>query len=72
MVDYFDRIIDSVPGMKSLILDSETLGMISLVYSQSQILKRDVYLIERIEALEYNELPHLKGIIFVRPTAINL
>lgn len=35
MVDYFDRIIDSVSGMKSLILDSETLGMISLVYSQS-------------------------------------
>ena len=33
MVDYFDKIIDSVSGMKSLILDNETLGMISLVYS---------------------------------------
>ena len=33
MVDYFDRIIDSVSGMKSLILES--LGIISLVYSQS-------------------------------------
>ena len=33
MSDYFDKMIDSVHGMKSLIVDSETLSMISLVYS---------------------------------------
>lgn len=37
--------------MKCLILDEETIGQISLIYTQSQILRKDVYLIERIGKL---------------------
>ena len=69
--DYFDRMIREVKGIKSLVLDKETSGMISLVISQTAILERDVYLIKRIEASTNDQMTHLKGLYFVRPTDKN-
>lgn len=68
MQDYIDRILGDVSGIKCLILDEDTTGMISLVYSQSQILKRDVYLIEKIEKQSDQKLQHMKVVYLVRPT----
>lgn len=46
--DYITRAI-SVPGMKAFILDPETMSIVSLVYSQTEIINREVFLTERID-----------------------
>lgn len=48
-------------------------SIISLVYSQSEILMKEVYLFERIDANVRNDgLKHLKCIVFIRPTPENV
>lgn len=70
--DYFDRMLEEVSGMKCLVLDKETTVIISLICSQSQILKKNVYLIETIENPSKEKLLHLNAIYFVRPTEENI
>jgi len=70
--DYFERMLEEVPGMKCLVLDRETMGIISLICSQSQILKKNVYLIETMEKASTEKLLHLSVIYFIRPTEDNL
>lgn len=72
VADYFDRILQEAQGVKALILDEETTGMISLICSQSQILQKDVYLIEKIESQQREKMSHLKAIYFLRPTVNNM
>ena len=43
----------------------------SLVYSQSQILQKEVYLFERLDSEGRELMAHLKAIVFVRPTPEN-
>ncbi|EGR30199.1 vacuolar sorting protein, putative [Ichthyophthirius multifiliis] len=69
--DYFDRMLQEVTGIKCLVLDEETVQIISLVYSQTSILKKDVYLIERIDQPSEGKMQHLKVIYFIRPTEQN-
>ena len=47
-------------------------GIISLICSQSQILKKNVYLIETMEKASTEKLLHLSVIYFIRPTEDNL
>ena len=48
-------------------------SIVSLLYSQSEIFMKEVYLFERIDANVRNEgLKHLKCIVFVRPTKENV
>ncbi|XP_014209907.1 vacuolar protein sorting-associated protein 45 isoform X1 [Copidosoma floridanum] len=64
---------ESGPGMKVLLMDKQTTSIISLVYSQSEILMKEVYLFDRIDAAVRSEgLKHLKCIVFVRPTEENV
>ncbi|EAR92468.1 vacuolar protein sorting-associated protein (macronuclear) [Tetrahymena thermophila SB210] len=70
--DYFERMLQQVSGIKCLVLDVETTPIISLIFSQSKILKKDVYLIERIEMPSDGKMQHLKAIYFIRPTEENL
>ncbi|KAF6771937.1 hypothetical protein AHF37_09087 [Paragonimus kellicotti] len=58
-------------GMKVLLLDDETLKIISLVSSMSQIMKQEVYLVERIQ-LPRDPLEHLRCVCFLRPTRQNV
>lgn len=70
--NYFSKMISLAEGgMKVLMLDQETLKFISVVSSMSEIMKQDVYLIERID-LPREPLEHLKCICFVRPTKENI
>ena len=48
--EYVQAMVDRISGMKVLILDEETIGIISIVYSQSDILQHEVFLVERIDA----------------------
>jgi vacuolar protein sorting-associated protein 45 len=86
---YVERIVTGngrCRGMKVLLLDAFTTQIVSCVYSQSQILAKEVYLVSRIDdaqnpnvdqgrhdlSLTQQKTSHLKAIIFLRPTEINI
>lgn len=89
---YIERIVTGngrCRGMKVLLLDSFTTQIVSCVYSQSQILSKEVYLVSRIDDMQNPNLDsnnnnnhdlhlteqktsHLKAVIFLRPTEINV
>ncbi|GCC40962.1 hypothetical protein chiPu_0024583 [Chiloscyllium punctatum] len=47
-------------------------SIISMVYTQSEILQKEVYLFERIESTNRETMKHLKAICFLRPTKENV
>ncbi|XP_012254664.2 vacuolar protein sorting-associated protein 45 [Athalia rosae] len=64
---------ESGPGMKVLLMDKQTTSIVSIVYSKSEILQKEVYLFERIDSGSQTEgIKHLKCIVFLRPTAENI
>lgn len=70
--EYIKVMVDRINGMKVLILDAETLGIISMVFSQSEILSREVFLVERIDKdTDHERMRHLNAICFLRPTNQN-
>ncbi|KFM24466.1 Vacuolar protein sorting-associated protein 45-like protein [Auxenochlorella protothecoides] len=69
---YVDRMLTEVSGMKALLLDAETTQSISGVYSQTDIMNQEVYLVEKLEANKTDKLPHLKAVCFLRPTRENI
>uniref|UniRef100_T1IJX7 Vacuolar protein sorting-associated protein 45 n=1 Tax=Strigamia maritima TaxID=126957 RepID=T1IJX7_STRMM len=71
---YLTRMIDeSGPGMKVLLMDRETTSIVSMIYAQSEILQKEVYLCAKIERGTVREvMKHLKCIVFVRPTKDNV
>ena len=42
---YVDKMLREVPGMKVLLLDQDTTRVVSTVFSQSEILEQEVYLV---------------------------
>lgn len=59
--------------MKALLLDSATTKILSMVYSQTQILEQEVYLVELFSKThEHEAMPHLKAVVFIQPTEENL
>lgn len=70
---YVSKMIeDSGPGMKVLLMDKETTSVVSMVYTQSEILQKEVYLFERIDSANRESMKHLKAICFLRPTKENV
>ncbi|XP_049879442.1 vacuolar protein sorting-associated protein 45 [Pectinophora gossypiella] len=64
---------ESGPGMKVILMDKETTSIVSMVFSQSEILQKEVYLFERIDShAKWDNLKHMKCIVFVRPTSENI
>ncbi|CAM9781056.1 unnamed protein product, partial [Phaeothamnion confervicola] len=62
-----------IAGMKVLLLDAATTQIVSMVYSQTQILEREVYLVERLDKqLGQEAMPHLKCAVFIQPTRENV
>jgi vacuolar protein sorting-associated protein 45 len=78
--DYVTKML-GINGMKSLILDNETTLMISTIYGQSQLIQREVYLIENLQvfanaanvkkSMEKENYHHLKALVFIRPSEKN-
>jgi len=66
--DYVGRMCDEVSGMKVLLLDGQTTGVVSIVYSQTEILQKEVFLVDRLDKKGREKLLHLKAVVFVRPT----
>lgn len=70
---YVSKMIeDSGPGMKVLLMDKETTSVVSMVYTQSEILQKEVYLFERIDSANRESMKHLKALCFLRPTKENV
>lgn len=68
---YVAKMVDSVEGLKVLLLDHETMSIVSMVYSQSEILEKEIFLIEMIDNKERRKMSHMRCLIFVRPTPEN-
>lgn len=66
---YIDKMIDSVEGMKVLILDANTTQIVSSVYSQTEILQRGVYLVRSLSSIVDSQ-KHLQAIVFCRPSSM--
>lgn len=57
-------------GMKALLLDPSTTKIVSMVYSQTQILEKEVYLVE-VLGRRHEPMTHLKAAVFIQPTEAN-
>jgi vacuolar protein sorting-associated protein 45 len=47
------------------------MGIVSLVFSQTEILQKEVYLFERLDTPAREKMPHVNAVVFVRPTDDN-
>ncbi|KAL7669761.1 hypothetical protein ACOME3_004708 [Neoechinorhynchus agilis] len=64
-----------VPGenvMKVLLMDAETIGMISIAFLQSELVKKQVFLFESMDNQSAEKLPYLSCVCFLRPTETNV
>nr|XP_048331887.1 vacuolar protein sorting-associated protein 45 homolog isoform X1 [Ziziphus jujuba var. spinosa] len=72
--DYINRMLQDISGMKVLILDSYTISIVSVVYSQSELLQKEVFLVELVESISMSResMSHLKAVCFLRPISENI
>ncbi|CAF9906317.1 vacuolar protein sorting-associated protein 45 [Imshaugia aleurites] len=54
--------------MKILLLDSETISIVSTAITQSALLNNEVYLVDRLDNASREKMRHLRCICFVRPS----
>ncbi|CAG2114366.1 unnamed protein product [Medioppia subpectinata] len=72
---YLNRMVDECGvGLKVLLMDRQTISVVSLVYLQSEMLQKEVYLFETMDNLTRmsESMKYLKCIVFVRPTQTNI
>ncbi|KAJ1480060.1 Sec1-like protein [Baffinella frigidus] len=69
---YVSKMTEGVSGMKALLLDKETTGVVSMVCSRSQVLEKEVFLFQRLDAQRRGQMLHLKAVVFLRPTRENI
>ena len=50
----------------------DTLPLVSITYAQSDLLKKEVYLFERIDNSARESMKHMRCIVFLRPTPDNI
>ncbi|KYQ93788.1 Sec1-like family protein [Tieghemostelium lacteum] len=70
--EYINKMLEGIKGMKVLVLDKETAGIVSMVYTQSEILQKEVFLFEKIDTENREKMHHMKGVYFARPTQDNI
>ncbi|XP_057543668.1 vacuolar protein sorting-associated protein 45 homolog [Amaranthus tricolor] len=72
--DYINRMLQDISGMKVLILDPSTVSVVSVVYSQSDLLKKEVFLVELVDSISKSKesMSHLKAVYFLRSTSENI
>ncbi|KAK4600962.1 hypothetical protein RGQ29_010516 [Quercus rubra] len=72
--DYINRMLQDISGMKVLILDSHTVSVVSVGYSQSELLQKEVFLVELVDSVSKSKesMSHLKAVYFLRPTSENI
>jgi len=56
------------PKMKILLLDGDTVPIVSTAITQSALLKHEVFLIDRLDNSTRERMRHLRCLCFVRPS----
>jgi len=72
--EYIQAMVGRIQGMKVLILDADTIGIVSMVYSQSDILQHEVFLVECIDSDHFfsqEKMRHMNAVCLLRPTNKN-
>lgn len=64
--------LEKAPGPKVLLLDAETTGIVACAMTQSEILQKEVFLVDRLDALPSGEFEYMNIVCFVRPTNENV
>ncbi|KAL8275939.1 hypothetical protein Esti_000055 [Eimeria stiedai] len=64
--------LEKAPGPKVLLLDAETTSIISCAVTQSEVLQKEVFLVERLDSLPSGAYEHLSAVCFLRPTNENI
>ncbi|KAG9445438.1 hypothetical protein H6P81_016778 [Aristolochia fimbriata] len=70
--DYITRMVQDIPGMKVLIVDSQTVSIVSVVYAQSDFSKKEVFAVEKVDSMPTDPMLHMKAVYFLRPTSENI
>jgi vacuolar protein sorting-associated protein 45 len=74
---YFQRLVSagdnagSTPSakMKILLLDKDTVPIVSTAITQSTLLSQEVYLIDRLDNVQREKMRHLRCLCFIRPSS---
>uniref|UniRef100_A0AC35TQV1 Vacuolar protein sorting-associated protein 45 n=1 Tax=Rhabditophanes sp. KR3021 TaxID=114890 RepID=A0AC35TQV1_9BILA len=71
---YINEIVQLAgPGLKIILMDKETTSIVSCTYSQSEMMQKEVYLFDRIDATTQGDaLKYVKAVVFLRPTTKNI
>ncbi|RAK94875.1 Sec1 family protein [Aspergillus ibericus CBS 121593] len=72
MVTAGDPSSSSSAKMKILLLDSETVPIVSTAITQSALLNHEVYLIDRLDNAARERMRHLRCLCFVRPSPTSI
>ena len=76
--EHISRILSQVSGMKALLMDAESMGIIGVVYSQSDALAKEVFLTESVDVisarsdLHLQSFTHLIAVAIVQPSPATL
>ncbi|RKP36764.1 Sec1-like protein [Dimargaris cristalligena] len=69
---YINKMVTEVSGMKVLLMDQDTTSITSAVMTQSSLLTKETFLVDRLEHENRDVMMHLKCVCFVRPTKESL
>jgi hypothetical protein len=66
------RCIDSVSGIKAMLLDGDTAGIVGLILSQTKALKMQVFAMDRLDNPERKPVGYIKAVCIIRPSQENM
>ena len=67
----FADILSRIDGLKSLIMDDDTMIMINMICGKKELTDKEIFLFEEISKLSSNKYQHVSAIFFVKPTKEN-
>lgn len=67
-----NKCMETVSGIKSLLLDDETAASVGLVVSHTKALHYQVYAIDRLDNSMRKPVGHIKALCIIRPTQENV
>lgn len=70
--NYIQQLVSRPTGLKALLLDDQTVPILSLLYSQSELLANDVVFITKLSNPPNCNLSHMTALVFIRPSAENV
>ena len=69
---YVDKATGEVPGNKILLVDDETAVIMAMVKTFTEVMKQDIFLVEKLSQENRSKQTHMKALCLLRPTPKNL